>query len=123
MRKLVSVFAIAAATGLTSLVASSSAAPAAGALALSGAAPLADDNGVVQKVHGWHCGPKKGWYGGRKRVHRHSRACHDYDDHFHSFNLYLGGSRDFYVHGRYRSCHNNPAVPYRFCHYGPGDEF
>lgn len=39
--------------------------------------------GLVQKVHGWHCSKKKGWYKGDKVWHRHRRACYEsqvYDD-------------------------------------------
>ena len=32
----------------------------------------------VHKVHGWHCRKRKGWYHGKRRWHRHTRACQDY---------------------------------------------
>jgi hypothetical protein len=33
----------------------------------------------VQKVHGWHCRKRFGWYRGHKWWHQHWRACQDYD--------------------------------------------
>jgi hypothetical protein len=35
--------------------------------------------GLVQQVHRWHCQRRKGWYKGKMRWHRHTRACRDYD--------------------------------------------
>jgi len=35
-------------------------------------------DGLVQKVHGWHCRKRYGWYHGHKYWHRHRRACDDY---------------------------------------------
>jgi hypothetical protein len=32
--------------------------------------------GLVQKVHGWHCRRKFGWYRGDKYWHRHRKACY-----------------------------------------------
>jgi hypothetical protein len=40
-------------------------------------------NSLIQKVHGWHCSRKKGWYKGDRVWHRHRRACNEsqvYDD-------------------------------------------
>jgi hypothetical protein len=79
MHKLVYAFAIVAVSGLTSFAASSSATPITGGLALNGAVPIMDSDGLVQKVHGWHCRKRYGWYHGHKYWHRHRRACDDYD--------------------------------------------
>jgi hypothetical protein len=59
------------------------AAPLAGNLA-AGVPTIADE--LVQKVHGWHCRKRKGWYHGHRVWHRHRRACYDdsyYDDDYY----------------------------------------
>jgi hypothetical protein len=37
------------------------------------------DQSQIHKVHRWHCQRRKGWYKGKRRWHRHRRACRDYD--------------------------------------------
>lgn len=43
------------------------------------------NEGIVQKVHGWHCSRRYGWWKGRKWRHRHLRACDDYDDDYYPY--------------------------------------
>jgi hypothetical protein len=88
MRKLSYVFAVAALGGLTSLAPASSAGPIAGEMArVNGAVPVASE-GLIQKVHGWHCRRRYGWYHGHKYWHRHRRACYDYDDYDYGYYPY-----------------------------------
>jgi hypothetical protein len=56
---------------------STSASPLASGIASGNALPELSD-GLVQKVHGWHCRKRYGWYHGHKWWHRHRRACDDY---------------------------------------------
>jgi len=79
MRKLPCIIAAAALSGLT-LGSPAVANPLAGGLAGGSTAVPELNEGLVQKVHGWHCRARKGWYHGHKRWHRHRRACYDYDD-------------------------------------------
>lgn len=73
----------------------SSAAPFGSALGAAGqAAPVVAD-GLVQKVHGWHCYKRRGWYHGHRVWHRHRRACYkqryyddDYDDDYYNYGYY-----------------------------------
>jgi hypothetical protein len=37
------------------------------------------ENGLLQKVHRWHCERRKGWYKGKRTWHRHRRACRNRD--------------------------------------------
>ena len=70
------------------------ASPLAGGLT-SGAVPQLNE-GLVQKVHGWHCRRRYGWYHGHKVWHRHRRACYDddydnydnYDDYWKNFMIF-----------------------------------
>ena len=79
MRKLWSLVAAAALGGLAMAATPASASPLASGV-LNGSAALPSlEEGLVQKVHGWHCRKKKGWYHGHRRWHRHWRACEDYD--------------------------------------------
>ena len=66
------------------------ASPLAGGLT-SGAVPQLNE-GLVQKVHGWHCRRRYGWYHGHKVWHRHRRACYDYDN----YDNYDDYSYDYY---------------------------
>jgi hypothetical protein len=79
MRKLPCIIAAAALSGLT-LGSPAVANPLAVGLAGGSTAVTELNEGLVQKVHGWHCRARKGWYHGHKRWHRHRRACYDYDD-------------------------------------------
>jgi hypothetical protein len=90
MRHLKYLFAAAAVGSLMAFPQTSSATPLGSALGSVGPAiPVLGDD-LVQKVHGWHCGKRRGWYHGHRAWHRHYRACHrtyyrkryydDYDD-------------------------------------------
>ena len=76
MRSLPYLIAAAAISGLALSAAPSSASPLASGLT-SGNATLPEmSEGLVQKVHGYHCRKRFGWYRGDKYWHRHRRACH-----------------------------------------------
>jgi len=78
MRKLPLFMAAAAIGALGFAAGPSMASPLAGGLT-GGTMPQLNE-GLVQKVHGWHCRKRYGWYHGHKYWHRHRRACDDYDD-------------------------------------------
>jgi hypothetical protein len=84
MRKLSCLVAAAAISGLMLAAGPASASPLAGSLT-SGAAtvPSFSDDGLVQKVHRWHCRKRYGWFRGHKRWHRHRKACYDYDNSYY----------------------------------------
>jgi hypothetical protein len=85
MRKLTYLVAGAALSGLALSVAPASAGPVASGLA-SGNLPAVSEDGLVQKVHRWHCRKRYGWFRGHKRWHRHWKACRDYDDYdYHDY--------------------------------------
>src|SRR5688500_4371354 len=100
MRKLPYLVAAAAIGGMALTAGPSFANPLAGGLTngITMAAEL--DDGLVQKVHRWHCSRRFGWYRGHKRWHRHWRACDDYDDYGHyggpnvSFGVFIGDDDD-----------------------------
>ena len=79
MRKLPTLFTAAALSGLALFAVPSSAGPLASGLTTGSAATSLMDDGLVQKVHRWHCRKRFGWYRGHKRWHRHRRACYDDD--------------------------------------------
>jgi hypothetical protein len=67
-----------AAAGLGSLVAlpqSSTASPLAGGLTSTGSATSEITYSLLQKVHGYHCVKRKGWYRGNTWWHSHPGAC------------------------------------------------
>jgi hypothetical protein len=97
MRKLPYVFAAAALASLTLSAGPGSASPLTGSLATGAAVPEFNE-GLVQKVHGWHCRKRYGWYRGHKWWHRHRRACDDYDDD-HYGGYYPGPSIGFGFYG------------------------
>jgi hypothetical protein len=74
MKKLL--LAAAAISGLAFATPSSASPLASGAAIGNNTIPTANE-GLVQKVHGWHCRRK---YTNRRGWHRHRRACNDYDD-------------------------------------------
>jgi hypothetical protein len=76
MRKVPYLLAAAAISGLALSATPSSASPLASGLASGNAAIPQASEGLVQKVHGWHC--RKRW-SRRLGAHRHRRACRDYD--------------------------------------------
>jgi hypothetical protein len=87
MRNLRLVLAAAAIGSLMALSQTSSANPLAGGLGSLGNSTPAIADDLVQKVHGWHCRKRKGWYHGHRVWHRHRRACYDtsyyYDDDYY----------------------------------------
>ena len=79
---------------------------------------------LIQKVHGWHCRNRYGWYHGHKYWHRHRRACYDedyyddYDDYsyyspyyysypypYPYFSFYFDGDHHHRHHHRYKKYH------------------
>jgi hypothetical protein len=76
MRKVPYLLAAAAISGLALSATPSSANPLASGLASGNAAIPQASEGLVQKVHGWHC--RKRW-SRRLGSHRHRRACYDDD--------------------------------------------
>jgi hypothetical protein len=88
MRKLPLLMAAAAIGALGFTAGPSMASPLAGGL-INGTLPELNE-GLVQKVHGWHCRKRYGWYHGRKYRHRHRRACYDdyYDDYSYGYSPY-----------------------------------
>jgi hypothetical protein len=96
MRKLINAIAITAVSGLTSFAASGSAAPISGWVS-GGAVPTLDSDGLVQKVHGWHCRKRYGWYRGREYRHRHWQACDGYYGGCPGsfFGFYCGNGHDY----------------------------
>jgi hypothetical protein len=78
MRKLPYLFAAAALGGVALAMTPGSASPLTSGLTSGSNVPELND-GMVQKVHGWHCRKRYGWYHGYKQWHRHRRACYDED--------------------------------------------
>jgi hypothetical protein len=74
-------FAAAVIGGLALSAGPGSASPLAGGLATGPSTVPQITDGLVQKVHGWHCRKRYGWYRGHKWWHRHRRACDDYSYH------------------------------------------
>ena len=89
MRNLRYFLAVAAVGYVIVLPATGSASPLAASLTAAGSAtPLIIDH-LIQKVHGWHCERRKGWYKGKRRWHSHPRACNeDYDDYDEDYRTY-----------------------------------
>jgi len=85
--KLSHLLGAAAIGGLALAATPASAGPLTGGLNIGNAAIPQMDEGLVQKVNGWHCRKRYGWYHGHKRWHRHRRACYDndYDDYSYEY--------------------------------------
>jgi X-X-X-Leu-X-X-Gly heptad repeat protein len=86
MRNLKYLLAAGALGGLMALPQASSASPLATGLGTVNSNTPAIADGLVQKVHGWHCQKRKGWYHGKRYWHRHWKACHrtyHYDDDYY----------------------------------------
>jgi hypothetical protein len=118
MRNLNYLFAAAAIGSLLILPQTSSASPLGAGLAKSGSVSPAITDGLVQKVHGWHCGKRKGWYHGKRYWHRHRRACHRayyYDDDYYDDDYYY---RPYY-RPRYHYGYGFP-FPFFGFHFGRG---
>jgi hypothetical protein len=79
MKKLSYLAAAAAIGGFVLAATPASASPLASGLTTGSAAVPQLDEGLVQKVHGWHCSRK---WSKRLGKHRHRRACYD-DDYGH----------------------------------------
>jgi hypothetical protein len=98
MRKLPLLMAAAAIGALGFTAGPSMASPLAGGLT-NGTLPELNE-GLVQKVHGWHCRKRYGWFRGHKYRHRHRRACDDYyDDYSYGYSPYVYGSPYAYGFG------------------------
>ena len=118
MRKLPYLLAAAALSGLALTATPSSAGPLASGLTNGNAALPQMDEGLVQKIHGWHCRKR---FSNRRGWHRHRRACYDSDYNrgyyyghpgygfgfpFFSFSIY-DDDNDHRRHRRWRRHHNN----------------
>ena len=86
MRNLKYLLAAAVLGSLMTLPQSGSASPLAAGLTSSGSPTSEITDSLVQKVHGFHCVKRKGWYRGNRWWHRHPRACqrryNDDDDYY-----------------------------------------
>jgi hypothetical protein len=106
-------FIAAAVGGVTFLPQAGSAGPLMTSLAAAGSTtPLIIDS-PIQKVHGWHCSRKKGWYKGDRVWHHHRRACNetqDYDDDYFD--------EDFQHSRRPLNLYINPGIRLRFGNQG-----
>lgn len=107
MRKLPLLMAAAAIGALGFTAGPSMASPLAGGLT-SGAVPELNE-GLVQKVHGWHCRRRFGWYRGHKYRHRHRRACDNYDDYSYGYSPYGYG---------YPYAYGGPSIVFGFGDFG-----
>ena len=91
MRKLTYLFAAAAISGLALSAGPGSASPLASGLGTANSGTPAIADGLVQKVHGWHCSRK---WSKRLGKHSHRRACYQrrryYDDDYY-YNDYSYG--------------------------------
>jgi hypothetical protein len=101
MRHLKYLLAAAALGSIVALPQAGSAGPLPGGLLAGSSIPALDD-GLVQKVHGYHCRKRKGWYHGHRVWHRHYRACHrqryyddDYYDDDYDYGYYPGYYRPY----------------------------
>jgi hypothetical protein len=110
MRNLKYLLTAAALGGLVALPQPSSASPLSGGLASAGSATSEITDGLVQKVHGYHCGKRKGWYSGYRRWHSHWRACkrryYDDDDYSSYYRPRRSYDRPYYD--------DRPAIVLRF---------
>ena len=91
MRSLKYLLAAAAIGGIMALPQTSSASPLASGLGIANSGTPAIADGLVQKVHGWHCSRK---WSKRLGKHRHRKACYQrrryYDDDYY-YNDYSYG--------------------------------
>jgi hypothetical protein len=115
MRYLRHLFIAAAVGGVIILPQAGSASPLVASLAAADSTtPLIVDS-LIQKVHGWHCSRRKGWYKGDKVWHRHRRACYEtqYDDDDYDDYDYRRTSPGVYI---------NPGASIRL-HFGSGGDW
>ena len=91
MRKITYLFAAAAIGGLALTASPGVASPLAGGLSAGSAAVPELNEGLVQKVHRYHCRKRYGWFRGEKRWHRHRRACHYGHRYYHPYPYAYGG--------------------------------
>jgi hypothetical protein len=108
MRKLAYTFAIAAVSGLTSFAASTLAMPVTSGVVSDGAVLIMDGDGLVQKVHGFHCKRKRGPFNRTYGLHRHFRACDRYDDSYYDYPY----DRPYYGHYPYRRPYYYGGFPF-----------
>jgi hypothetical protein len=83
MHKLSCFVAAAAISGFALAATPASAGPLASGVMTGVANAAALDEGLVHKVHRWHCRKRYGWFRGDKRWHRHWRACDDDYGYYH----------------------------------------
>ena len=117
LRKASCLLAAAAISGLALAATPSSASPLASGLANGNTALPALTEGLVKKVHGWHCGKRKGWYHGHRVWHRHRQACYDNDNYDDDYDNY-----DYGYYPRYRRSYGYgyPAYGYDYGYPGYG---
>lgn len=94
-------FAVAVLGGMIILPQTGSGSPLAASLTAAGSTTPPIVNSLIQKVHGWHCAKKKGWYKGDKVWHRHRRACYETqvydDDYYYDDYPYSGRPPNLYI--------------------------
>ena len=76
MRRIPYLLAAAAISGFALSATPGIASPLAGGLTSENVTVPEASEGFVQKVHGWHCRARKGWFRGHRYWHRHRRACY-----------------------------------------------
>jgi hypothetical protein len=103
LRKASYLLAAAAISGLALAATPSSASPLASGLATTNTALPVLNEGLVQKVHGWHCKRK---FSNRRGWHRHRKACRNYDyyDDYYDDDYY-----DYGYYPRYRRHYGYPG--------------
>ncbi len=118
MRNLKYLLAAAALGGLVALPQPSSASPLGVGLTGAGSATSEITDGLVQKIHGYHCGKRRGWYSGYRGWHSHWRACKRryYDDDDYSYRRRYYDDDDYYYPRRshYRPYYNRPLIGFGF---------
>jgi hypothetical protein len=93
MRKVPYLLVAAAISSLAFAAAPSSASPLSSGLATGNTTLPTVNEGLVQKVHGWHCKRK---FSNRRGMHRHRRACRHYDDYDDYDDYTYGGYAPYY---------------------------
>ena len=115
MRKVSYLLAAAAVSSLAFAAVPSSASPLSSGLATGNTTLPAVNEGLVQKVHGWHCKRK---FSNRRGNHRHRRACRPYDDYddydygYGGYAPYYGGYAPYY--GGYGPYYGGFGLVHRF---------
>ena len=109
MRNLKYIRAAAAMGGLITLPQTGSASPLATGVASGTLIQPELTEGLVQKVHGWHCRKRYGWYHHHKYWHRHYRACRRYHRSYND-DYYDDDYKDYY--DDYSPYHHKRRHPY-----------